>query len=188
MLYRGNSAGECASPLGWKSTRIFNFINQLIMKNLLLTVIVLLFNSTTYAQPHCGDRVNAFTADFTCQIRPHNEARMNASINVGLSGSGKIAGMVGYRMYDMSVADDKGSSVKVFSTPVITLLVKQRFNGPDSRVLHSVGVTAGTKEYLEVSYRLYAAPNSRSFAVPGAIVSYNNQQGVMVGFVLMGLF
>lgn len=159
------------------------------MKKLLLAATLLLSSAALRSQAHCGERVNAFSADFTMQVQPSmTNGRINGSFNVGYSGSQKISVMVGYKLYDMSVDPVKKDYTKVFATPTATLLVKQRFNGEYSKFLHAVGVTAGDKGYVEVSYRLYLAPNSRSFATPGVLAAYNSKQGVMIGFVIMGLF
>ncbi len=155
-----------------------------LLLSLLLTIPVIL-----NAQQHCSDRVNAFSADFTMQVRPSmKNGRINGSVNIGYSGSQKISILAGYKVYDTNLDPQKKSDTKVYGSPTLTLLVKQRFNGNYSRFVHSLGVTAGTMNYVELSYRLYLAPDSRSFATPGVIAAYNTKQGFMIGFVIMGLF
>lgn len=147
----------------------------------LLTLTLVLF-SLTSAFSQC-ERTTPFTADFTFQT---NGQRLNSSLNFGFFNSKTISLQAGGRIYDTKVPG-KANAQQVNFTPTATMLLKQRFNGEYSKLVHALGVTAGSN-YHEASYRLYAAPTGYSFATIGAVVSYSNVQGLTAGFAIMAIF
>lgn len=157
-------------------------------------IFLLLLPISILAQSKC-DRNTAFTADFNMQYNS-NFTKLNASVNIGISGFNqqgqhynKISVLGGVRIYDAPIAQRTNPSVsEVFVIPQATLLLKQRFNGYDSKVVHAVGITAGAKNFIEASYRIYGAPKGNSFATVGGIVAYSNAQQLTFGFIIMGLF
>ncbi|MEI8142854.1 MAG: hypothetical protein WCG90_08310 [Chitinophagia bacterium] len=161
------------------------------MKKLLLLLLIPVFAS---AQSKC-DRSTAFTADFTFQSNVA-VTRLNASVNIGVSGFNqvgekynRISLLGGLRIYDADLTQRTATAnSEVFVIPTATMLFKHRFNGYDSKLVHAVGITAGGNNYIETSYRVYAAPNGNSFATVGGLIAYSNIQGFTVGFVIMGLF
>jgi hypothetical protein len=157
-------------------------------------IFLLLFPISLLAQSKC-DRSTAFTADFSTQFNP-SFSKMNASVNIGISSFNqqgqrynKLSILGGVRIYDAPIAQRTNAAVsEVFLIPQATLMIKQRFNGYESKVVHAVAFTAGAKNFLEASYRIYAAPKSNSFATIGGVISYSNAQQVTFGFIIMGLF
>jgi hypothetical protein len=157
-----------------------------------LIPILLVISVACFGQSKC-DRSTSMTADFTFQSNT-GMSKLNASVNFGLSTMNKsgerynhISVMAGVRIYDTDAMQKSGDkSTNVFITPTATMLYKYRFNGYESNVVHALGITAGGKNYLEASYRVYAAPRSNSFATVGGIISYSNMQGFTIGFSLMG--
>lgn len=150
------------------------------MKTLLTLTLVMFTFTAAFSQ--C-ERSTPFTADFNFQT---NGQRLNASLNFGFFNSSKISVQAGARIYDTQV-EGKANAQKVNTTPTATVLLKQRFNGEDSKVVHALGLTAGNK-YREINYRIYKAPTGYSFATIGATASYSNVQGFTAGFVIMAIF
>lgn len=139
----------------------------------------------SYGQSKC-DRITPFTADFLFQT---NGKRLNSSVNFGFFSNEKISLQLGGRIYDTDMdLINKKSQQKINLTPTFTTLLKHRFNGEYSKIIHSIGVTFGADKYKEISYRLYGNPSGNSFATLGVVVSYNNRQGITGGFVIMGIF
>jgi hypothetical protein len=148
---------------------------------------------TTNAQSKC-DRVSVFTAD--CIFGGGND-KLHGAINIGVSSGSftsqkKNTGMAimgGLKMYDDVKAERVPSSnPNINVIPTATLLIKQRFNGAESKVLHAIAFTAGSKQFTELSYRIYAAPKPNSFATVGGVLGYSNKQGITIGFIIMGFF
>lgn len=161
-------------------TKLLNQIQRAIFVVIILTLIWIFFAPKSYGQ--C-QRSTPFTADFTFQT---NGQRLNSSLNFGFLNTSKLSLQVGGRIYDTKV-EGKANAQQVNFTPTATMLLKQRFNGEDSRLVHAVGLTAGSN-YHEASYRVYAAPTGYSFATIGALVSYSNVQGLTAGFAIMAIF
>lgn len=145
-----------------------------------LILIWLLFAPKSYGQ--C-ERVTPYTADFTFQMNGKN---LNSSLNFGFFNTQKLSIQAGARIYDTR-APNRVNEQKVVVTPTASILLKQRFNGEYSKVVHAIGLTGGPS-YHEASYRLYGAPNGYSFATIGGIASYSNVQGMTIGFVIMAIF
>jgi hypothetical protein len=160
------------------------------MKNLFF--VFMLITTISNAQSKC-DRSTAFTADFTFQSNVA-VSRLAGSVNIGVSGFNqvgekynRISIMGGLRIYDADLAQRTATAnAEVFVIPTATMLLKHRFNGYDSKLVHAVGITAGGNGYLETSYRIYGAPSGNSFATVGGLIAYSNIQGFTVGFVIMG--
>ena len=151
------------------------------MKILSLLIISILTNAICNGQ--C-QRNTPFTADFLFQTNGKN---INSALNFGFLNTTKVSAQIGARIYD-SQNPEKANEQKVNLVPTATVLIKQRFNGEYSKLVHSLGITAGTSRYKEISYRLYGAPDGNSFATIGGTASYSNIQGFTVGFVIMAIF
>jgi hypothetical protein len=153
----------------------------------------LLICLSSNAQSKC-DRVTVFTAD--C-IFGGGTNKLHGAVNIGVSGGSftsqkkntGIAIMGGVKMYDDVRAERAPSSnPQINVTPTATLLLKQRFNGAESKLVHAIAFTAGANQFAEASYRIYAAPKSNSFATVGGVLGYSNKQGITIGFIIMGFF
>lgn len=151
------------------------------MKTLFFIIMALV--SFTGAFSQC-QRNTPFTADFLFQT---NGQRVSGSLNFGFLNTTKLSLQGGAKMYDTQ-DPEKANVQKVNLIPTGTILVKHRFNGENSKLVHALGITAGWSNYREISYRIYGAPDGYSFATVGGMVSYSNVQGLMVGFVIMGIF
>ena len=151
------------------------------MKTIIFIILALSVLTDTYGQ--C-QRNTPFTADFIFQF---SGQRLNSSLNFGFFNTTKVSVQAGARMYD-TPDPGKANEQKVHVTPAATVLIKQRFNGEYSKLVHSLGVTVGTNNYREASYRLYGAPDGNSFATVGGLVSHSNLQGITIGFVIMAIF
>lgn len=153
----------------------------------------LLFPITLFSQSKC-DRNTAFTADFIFQSNPQVSS-ISGAVNLGVSGFNKVderynrlSFLTGLKIYNSNNQNKLNiNNEDVFITPTATILLKHRFNGYDSKLVHVLGLTAGN-ELLEGSYRIYGAPTGNSFATVGVIFAYNNKQGFTLGFIVMGLF
>lgn len=152
------------------------------MKTKLFTIAMLILLAQ-HSSGQCA-RSTPFTADFTFQSNGKN---LNGSLNFGFFNSEKLSVQAGGRIYDTQ-DPGKVNAQKINLIPTATVLLKQRFNGEDSRIVHALGLTAGINNYREASYRFYGAPDGNSFATIGAMVSYSNVQGVTAGFVIMAIF
>ncbi len=161
-------------------TKLLDKIQRAIYVVIILTLIWIFFAPKSYGQ--C-QRSTPFTADFTFQT---NGKHLNSSLNFGFFNSSKLSIQAGARIYDTKV-EGKANAQQVNVTPTATVLLKQRFNGEYSKVVHAVGLTAGNK-YREINYRIYKAPTGYSFATIGATASYSNVQGFTAGFVIMAIF
>lgn len=162
-------------------TKLLDRIQRAIFVFIALFLIWLFFAPKSYGQ--C-QRSTPFTADFNFQT---NGQKLNASLNLGLVNTTSISVQLGARMYDTR-EQGKTNVQKVVTTPTATVLLKQRFNGNNSDVVHALALTAGTNNYREIGYRLYNAPAANSFATIGWTASFSNVQGFTAGFILMAIF
>lgn len=151
------------------------------MKTLFFIIMALV--SFTGAFSQC-QRNTPFTADFMFQT---NGQRVSGSLNFGFLNTTKLSLQGGAKMYDTQ-DPEKANVQKVNLIPTGTILVKHRFNGENSKLVHAIGITAGWSNYREISYRIYGAPDGNSFATVGGLVSHSNLQGITIGFVIMAIF
>jgi hypothetical protein len=162
-------------------TKLLDRIQRAIFLFIALFLIWLFFAPKSYGQ--C-QRSTPFTADFNFQT---SGQRLNASVNLGFFNSTSISVQGGARMYDTR-EEGKANAQKVFTIPTATVLLKHRYNGIYSDVVHALALTAGTNNYREIGYRLYNAPTENSFATIGWTASYSNVQGFTAGFIIMAIF
>jgi hypothetical protein len=169
------------------------FLLPIRQKNIITILMVIFIPLVLTAQSKCN-RVSVFTAD--CIFGGGNN-KLHGALNIGVSGGSftaqkkntGISIMAGVKMYDDVRAQRAPSSnPQINVIPTATLLLKQRFNGAESKLVHAIGFTAGGNDFLEASYRIYAAPKSNSFATVGGVLGYSNKQGITIGFIIMGLF
>lgn len=111
---------------------------------------------------------------------------VNGSINIGFINSLAISIQAGARAYDSDELNKSGFK-KMKYTPTATMVLKHRFNGDQSKVVHAFGFTAGTN-YHEASYRFYLVPAPNKDGTLGLIASYSNKQQFTAGFILVGIF
>ena len=162
-------------------TKLLDQIQRAIFVFLAIGLIWLFFApKKSYGQ--C-QRSTPFTADFTFQT---SGKYLNSSVNFGFFNTRKLSLQAGGKIYDTRV-EGKANAQVVNVTPIGTMLLKHRFNGEYSKLVHAVGFTAGNN-YQEATYRLYGAPTGNSFATLGAILSYSNTQGFTAGFAIMAIF
>jgi hypothetical protein len=175
------------------SAFVVGFIRFVNRGTAFLCSAFLLCSLMSNAQSKC-DRVSVFTAD--C-IFGGGANKLHGAVNIGVSGGSftsqkkntGIAIMGGVKMYD-DVRAERAPSInpQINVIPTATLLLKQRFNGAESKLVHAIAFTAGANQFAEASYRIYAAPKSNSFATVGGVLGYSNKQGITIGFIIMGLF
>jgi hypothetical protein len=147
-----------------------------------LTILLFLF-SFKLGISQCG-RSTPFTADINLNT---NGRALNAGLNLGLFNTTNLSFQLGGRVYS-EVVGDKSESKRTIGTPTATVLLKSRFNGNNSDIVHAIGFSSGLNNFREVSYRIYNANYGDSFGSIGWMVSYSNVQGVMFGFIAMGIF
>ncbi len=159
----------------------------------LFTAVALFILFTATAQSHC-QRDKIFTAGFN--IETGKDAMPSPSFSFGISGiygKGTIvdnfSAAIGTR-YMKTEVGDKAKNDVMQAIPTATVMYRIRFNGSESKLLHAFAFTGSIDRtgFRQYDYRIYGAPDGRSFATVGGLVGWNNITGINIGFSVIGLF